>query len=201
MKMLSLGRTNLLAAATIAALVFGSQAAQADFIGTAYTGVTGGASGGPEGDGFPYTSPVDGPIVVTGNSINFPIFAPTGVNVSAPFGAEFFGTLFAPTAGTYTISLASDDGARVIINGATIVNNPGQHFGTPPVTGTITLTAGQLANVDVRYFENGIPPANLVVTFGGLQSVPEPSTLAMGGTAALMGLGGLVVRRRKQNVA
>jgi beta-glucosidase len=55
---------------------------------------------------------------------------------------------------TYTFSLTSDDGSRLFVNGQQVINNWADQ---PPTTktGTISLTAGQAATVEVDYFQDG----------------------------------------------
>ncbi|WP_370343281.1 glycoside hydrolase family 3 C-terminal domain-containing protein [Catenulispora sp. MAP5-51] len=70
------------------------------------------------------------------------------------WSAKWTGTLTAPTTGTYTFSLNSDDGSRLLVNGQTIVDNWSDHASTTAY-GTVTLTAGQPVPVEVDYYQNG----------------------------------------------
>jgi beta-glucosidase len=70
------------------------------------------------------------------------------------WSAKWTGTLTPPTTGSYTFSLTSDDGSRLFVNGSQVINNWSDH-GSATVTGTVTLTAGQAANIEVDYYQNG----------------------------------------------
>ncbi len=92
------------------------------------------------------------------------------------FSVRWSGYITAPTTGTYTFVITSDDGERLYVDSTLIVN----HWlpqGPTPWTGTIALTAGQKVPIIYEMFENGggavaklewIPP-------GGTQT-PIPST-------------------------
>lgn len=67
------------------------------------------------------------------------------------FGMRCSGTITIPTTGTWTFTLASDDGSDLSIDGSTVVNHDGAHSFTTK-TGTATLSAGAHALV-LRYFE------------------------------------------------
>lgn len=67
------------------------------------------------------------------------------------FAMRFRATLRTPLAGSYTFFTASDDGSKLFINGALVVNNDGLHS-TLEKQGTITLTAG-VHDLEVHYFE------------------------------------------------
>ena len=74
----------------------------------------------------------------------------SGINL---YGLRYTGRLQVDVADTYTFRLASDDGARLLINGNEVINNDGQH----PViekTAAVTLTAG-LHDIVVEYFQSG----------------------------------------------
>ncbi|WP_316172819.1 MULTISPECIES: calcium-binding protein [unclassified Bradyrhizobium] len=69
------------------------------------------------------------------------------------FATAYQANLTITTAGTYTFSLASDDGSALYIDGVRVVNNDGLH-GNNTVSGQVTLGIGSHA-VEVRYFQNG----------------------------------------------
>ena len=68
------------------------------------------------------------------------------------WSAKMTGTLTAPTTGSYTFSLNSDDGSRLLVNGQKIVDNWSDH-GSTTAFGTVTLTAGQQVPVEVDYYQ------------------------------------------------
>jgi PA14 domain len=57
------------------------------------------------------------------------------------FVTEVTGYLDVTTAGTYDFRLTSDDGARLLLDGATVVDHPGKH-GATPKDGAAKLEAG-----------------------------------------------------------
>jgi hypothetical protein len=69
------------------------------------------------------------------------------------FQAEVIGNLNITTAGSYAFRLTSDDGSRLTIDDATVINNDGAH-GPTPVEGTVTLSTGYHA-LHIDYFERG----------------------------------------------
>jgi len=87
---------------------------------------------------------------VTGATDAFDLSVASGINL---YGLRYTGRLQVDVADTYTFRLASDDGARLLINGNEVINNDGQH----PViekTAAVTLTAG-LHDIVVEYFQSG----------------------------------------------
>ena len=75
------------------------------------------------------------------------------VNTSQ-WSAKYTGTLTPTTTGTYTFSVTSDDGSRVLINGQQVIDNWRDQGGTTE-TGTVSLTAGQPVSVEVDYYQDG----------------------------------------------
>jgi hypothetical protein len=69
------------------------------------------------------------------------------------FVIEQVRSFIAPTSGTYTFSVPSDDGAWLWVDGQLVVDNSGLH-GTNDVTGTIALNAGP-HTLAFKYFEHG----------------------------------------------
>ncbi|GIE89964.1 hypothetical protein Are01nite_64440 [Actinoplanes regularis] len=67
------------------------------------------------------------------------------------FQAEVIGNVNIATAGAYTFRLTSDDGSRLLIDGATVINHDGLH-GSTAKEGAVTLTTGYHA-LRVDYFE------------------------------------------------
>ena len=87
---------------------------------------------------------------VTGATDAFELSVASGFNL---YGLRYTGKLQVDTADTYTFKLASDDGAKLVINGSEVVNIDGQH----PViekTGVVALTPG-LHDIVVEYFQSG----------------------------------------------
>ena len=80
--------------------------------------------------------------------------SPTAGVPADNWSASYTGTLDPPTTGTYTFSLTSDDGSRLMVNGQQVINNWADQ---PPTTktGTVSLTAGQKVSIEVDYFQDG----------------------------------------------
>jgi len=77
----------------------------------------------------------------------------TGVNATQ-WSARWTGTIVPPATGTYTFSLTSDDGSRLFVNGQQVIDN-WRDQASHTVTAAVTLTAGQAAQIEVRYYQNG----------------------------------------------
>ena len=76
-----------------------------------------------------------------------------GVNTTN-WSVKWTGSITPPTTGSYTFSLTSDDGSRMYVNGNLVVNNWANQVSTTK-TGTVTLTAGQKATIEVDYYQSG----------------------------------------------
>lgn len=69
------------------------------------------------------------------------------------FASRHTGWLKIDTAGSYTLFISSDDGSRVFLDGALLINNDGLH-GMQERSATVTLAAGYHP-LRVEFFENG----------------------------------------------
>lgn len=78
--------------------------------------------------------------------------APMGVADS--FSVRWTG-FYKATAATNYFCTSSDDGVRVWINGALVINNWTNHSATWNCTGNIALTAGTKYSVVIEFYENG----------------------------------------------
>jgi hypothetical protein len=90
--------------------------------------------------------------VRTGIIPNFNIVIPSRPT-NDYFAFRFRGYINITTPGLYTFFTSSDDGSKLYINGAEIVNNDGLH-GSQERSGTVTLPIG-LHAIEVTFFENG----------------------------------------------
>ncbi|PYC63894.1 hypothetical protein C7C45_31230 [Micromonospora arborensis] len=70
------------------------------------------------------------------------------------FVSQVLGNITTTQAGSYTFRLSSDDGSRLSIDNAVVINHDGLHGATPPKEGTVTLTAG-LHPLRIDHFERG----------------------------------------------
>ncbi len=69
------------------------------------------------------------------------------------FAAKYEGQIIVEEGGTYTFSMASDDGSMMFIDGVPVLDNDGLH-GTTTRTVTLDLESGA-HDIEIRYFENG----------------------------------------------
>ncbi len=67
------------------------------------------------------------------------------------FVAHVIGNVNITTAGSYTFRLTSDDGSRLLIDNAVVINHDGLH-GATPMEGTVTLTTGY-HSLRIEHFE------------------------------------------------
>ena len=67
------------------------------------------------------------------------------------FGFVYDGYVRAPADGVYAFELASDDGSRLLVHGAIVVDHDGPHSYTPK-PGYVALRKG-LHPIQVQYFE------------------------------------------------
>ncbi len=89
------------------------------------------------------------------------------------YAFRFRSTLLVPVTGTYTFSIASDDGSRILLDGEMIVDHDGPHgFEAAERTATLELTEGEHA-IEVQYFEATGGDA-LEVTWEGPQFAKQP---------------------------
>jgi len=106
------------------------------------------------------------------------------------FGADITGILKVDATNAYTFTLYSDDGSMLYIDGSLIINNGGG----PPHTnsGTVNLTDG-MHPFEVQFYEDGTWQSGVDLYLpAGVSYVPEPTTIC------LLGLGGLMLRRRQR---
>jgi len=67
------------------------------------------------------------------------------------WGRRYTGVIAIPATGTWTFSLTSDDGSKLWIDGALVVNHDGLH-GMTTATSNVTLNAGA-HSIEARWFE------------------------------------------------
>ncbi len=102
-------------------------------------------------------------------------------NRSDDFGFLFEGNVFIPTAGDYTFFLNSDDGSKLYIDGAALVDNDGSHA-MQEKGSTISLSAGFHA-IRVAFFEaTGSEGLETRIQGPGMAKMPIPSEMLFGST-------------------
>lgn len=85
----------------------------------------------------------------------------TGVNADG-FSVRWSGTLKVATTGTYSFQTSSDDGVRLYVNGALVINNWTDHAVTVDTSGGVGLTAGAEVPIVMEFYENaGLAVAQL----------------------------------------
>ena len=75
-----------------------------------------------------------------------------GVNANQ-WSAKWTGTLTPPVTGEYTFSLTSDDGSRLFVGGAQVIDN-WREQGATTETATVTLAAGLAVAIEVDFYQN-----------------------------------------------
>jgi hypothetical protein len=71
------------------------------------------------------------------------------------FSVRWTGTITPAFSQAYTIYTTSDDGIRVTLNGAVVINNFTDHASTENSGTTAVLTAGQAYPIQIDFYENG----------------------------------------------
>jgi hypothetical protein len=91
-------------------------------------------------------------------------------SLTARFAAVFTGALMVREAGFYKLSLRSDDGSRLYLDGARVINNDGNHSMTT-LSASLPLSVG-LHDLRVEYYENS-GDAGLELSWKRLDGVSE----------------------------
>jgi DNA-binding beta-propeller fold protein YncE len=96
------------------------------------------------------------PVLVRTEQLNFNwgSSSPGKGVTSDGFSVRWNGSIQAPATGTYRFQTVSDDGIRVWIGGALVIDNWNVHLSTTDTTADINLEAGQKIEIVVEYFDN-----------------------------------------------
>ena len=107
------------------------------------------------------------------------------------FGADFTGSVNA-AGGNYFISLFSDDGSYMFIDGVLRISRPGAH-GPDSTSATISLTPG-VHTFEVQFFECcGGPSGVDAVLPQGVTFVPPTNDVPDGGSSLALTAGGIAL--------
>jgi len=71
------------------------------------------------------------------------------------FVTQVIGNINIATAGSYTFRLTSDDGSRLLIDNAVVIDHDGLHSAQPPKEGTVSLTTGY-HSLRIDHFERSV---------------------------------------------
>lgn len=93
------------------------------------------------------------------------------------FGIVYSGKLTAPKEGEYQFHLASDDGARLLIDGKSVIDNDGVHASSDIKEGKVKLKAGE-HELRVEYFQ-GAGEAELFAAWQGPDFALTPLSVWM----------------------
>ena len=125
--------------------------------------------------GSPAGQRIDGPV-----DFNWGVGAPGVGGIGTDnFSVRWTGFVTPTVAGNYTLRTRSDDGVRLYLDGALIIDNWTDHGPTNNDSAPVALTAGQRYAVVMEYYENGggavaqlswSGPAT-----GGFQFIPQPN--------------------------
>lgn len=116
-------------------------------------------------------------LTTTTPHINYPstggVFANS--NRSDNFGAVWNGWLWIPSDGLWTLSLDSDDGSKLTLDGVAVINNDGLH-GMVEKSATLPLGRGR-HQIKVEFFEAGGGAGCIVSLAGpGIPKAPVPAS-------------------------
>jgi hypothetical protein len=90
------------------------------------------------------------------------------------FSAKWTGKLKAPVSGSYTFTVRGDDGVRLFLNGAKVIDG-WRDQGATPYSYTTTLAAGALYDIELQYYEHeGNAECRLLWSYPGqsTQAIP-----------------------------
>ena len=139
-----------------------------------------GAGNGLQGEYFNNTGLVGTPVLTrTDTTVNFN-WGDSGPGHGIAhnrFSVRWTGQVEAAAAGAYTFSTVSDDGIRVWVNNAKIIDHWTSHTQAKDVSTPVNLVAGQKYDIKIEYYEDiGKAIAKLHWTPPGLAEIVVPET-------------------------
>ena len=93
---------------------------------------------------------IDGPV-----DFNWGSGAPAGGIGADNFSVRWTGYVQAPSTGSYSFRTVSDDGVRLTVGGALIINNWTDHGPATDTSAVVSLVAGQYYPITLEYYERG----------------------------------------------
>lgn len=129
---------------------------------------------------------------------------PFGLGFGSNYAARLLGWLRIAHEGSYTFTLGADEGARLIVNGATVVDVAGDTNSLQEASGKVSLPSG-LVPIEIRFYHSrGFGELQLSYTSlgGDRQVVPEDWLVAAGDPIFAIGgePGGFVISGMPSNV-
>ena len=127
--------------------------------GTTGTGLRGQYYNDGSGAAYPLVNPFTGSpaLTRTDGTVDFdwgPNSAGSSSVNSDNFSVKWTGQVKAPVSGSYTFRVTADDGVRLFLNGAKVIDGWKDQSPTT-YTYTTTLAAGTLYNIELHYYEHG----------------------------------------------
>lgn len=118
------------------------------------------------------------------------------------------GYIYAPSAGSYSFTLGSDDGSEVWINNSQVLDNDGDHGFSTVTNNAVSLSQGLNAIKVLQFEDNGVTGLTLLEGGSALQTanlypvsaVPLPAALPLLG-AGVAGLAGIGWGRRRRPIS
>jgi DNA-binding beta-propeller fold protein YncE len=117
--------------------------------------------------------------------------APAAGVTADNFSVRWAGTLIVPATGTYRFQTVSDDGVRLWIDGAAVIDHWAEHSVTTDTSAGVNLVAGQRVAIRLDYFEGGsdatmrlrwLTPGNAAaVAIPASALLPQPTVVTVTG--------------------
>lgn len=148
-----------------------------------------GAGNGLRGDYFNNTGLVGTPVVSrTDTTVDFTWSGAPASGMSGDhFSARWSGKLEAPVTGAYTLAVNSDEGIRVWLNNALVIDNWAAHAAIRNASAPINLVAAQQYTLKIEYYERtGSAVAQLLWSYPGQAEIAVPEARLYSDTVTTM---------------